>query len=140
MPCDSSHMNYGYNADDWKYGKDYYLHPKREQIRKAGGVFAAIEAGIISPDDGAVRRSMKDKDVLSALLCWVMCELQKSHPATYGSVLTVNPILDRWWSAHQEEDREQQAKILMCKQDAEARDAAMQKLTPQEKALLGLNR
>lgn len=73
--------------------------------------------------------SQKELDDLTAYLC---ARLQRVDPTEYSLELQM------WWRDHQKADKYRAEAELQKKRSKEEKDAALAKLTPYERALLGV--
>lgn len=69
------------------------------------------------------------------LLCHLCGRLEKEDRA---DLITRDLSLDRWWKQHQAWDRERKASEDEATRKREAKDAALAKLTPDERRMLGV--
>lgn len=131
MPCDCSHMAYGYNPDDRRYGPHLYLHNKRDEVLAAGGILLAVASGVLSPDDDVVRSFMSADPPMR-----IACRLADGGPL--NSVRPLDREVLTWISLHNKFDA---ARLRREAERAEAErqyKQAIAKLTPREIELLGL--
>lgn len=133
MPCNCDHMKYGYNPDDYLYGPQLYLHPKREEIRVAGGVFLAIAKGLIGGDDVAARKAAEG-DVPMRIACYLA---DHGRPADDDhSELAIEARV--WLALHERFDAERRAKESEVEAKRALKEKALAKLTDEERRVLGL--
>jgi hypothetical protein len=71
-------------------------------------------------------------------LCWLMGWLTKNHPRIADEAQFQRSDLKAWWERHQEFDRQREAAERAERQREQERLAAIQKLTPAERKMLGL--
>lgn len=84
------------------------------------------------------RKEKKAKQAnLEQMLCYAMTCYQSGQ--NFIRCCNDNEALRLWWNNHQDEDRKRIAKETVSKKVAEVRKNAIAKLTPQERAALGLN-
>lgn len=90
-------------------------------------------------------RVRDEYDALNKAMCWLLTELERR--GTVDECIKGNLWLSEWWRLHKEQDAarlkaeeiEAQREIARG-QVAAIRAAALLKLTPEERAALGLNR
>jgi len=76
-----------------------------------------------------IRRKL---DAVTQMLCW-LCRV------TEPEVIAMNPNLVAWWAAHQADDARREETLRLEVEAKRQRQEALAKLSPQERALLGLN-
>jgi len=79
-------------------------------------------------------------DKLAKLLCGTLTRLQAAEPALTYEELLEWPELREWWTEHQRADAAEQARLAKIKAENAAKKAALKKLTPAERKLLGVGK
>lgn len=72
------------------------------------------------------------------MLCYVCTNVEAGNTLT--AILAEHPELAEWWARHKRMDEAREQTERHNRQVDEARKAALAKLTPQERHLLGFNR
>jgi hypothetical protein len=75
---------------------------------------------------------------LGEMLCYVLSNIEPAGEV--ARLLLLNPKLANWWSKHQKLDEARLAQEARTERARQARAAGLGKLTPEERAALGLNR
>jgi len=144
MPCDNTGAEFGYRQDDHTYGPILYMHEKRREILKAGGILAAVRDGIVDANEMIVLSLMQPTSHVQSsvgihmeLLCYVCTRASRGD--SWADIIAGNPDLETWFQLHQKFDSARIAAEEAKLERKNAKAAAMAKLTPQERALLGFN-
>jgi hypothetical protein len=110
-------MAYNGTSDRQEWGAAWvYMHPQRDRLKKIAG--------------GPLQE-------LGEMLCYLITRVRNGD--TGPGVIDDNPSLRAFAAIHDEEDAERIASENKRRGIAQARKSAMEKLTPQERAALGLN-
>jgi hypothetical protein len=89
-------------------------------------------------EDRAQRKRMGEQiKLLSQMLCYTLTEIEKG--VTYAQLVKQNPQLLHWWNKHKAADAARLQQENADKAIRRAKKAALAKLTPEEKVLLGFN-
>ena len=90
-------------------------------------------------DTGWNRERYKQQcDKLARIACAAMTELEKVGKADF--LVLKDDELRNWWEAHKEADRKERAHIAEIERQARVKQEALNRLTDEEKELLGLVR
>ncbi len=89
------------------------------------------------PGDAIVEHSQR-ADRLARMLCGVMTTLKAYHPVIVRELCAEDKELADWWKQHQEFDRRRIERENADKAKKQAKNAALAKLTPEERKALGL--
>jgi hypothetical protein len=87
-------------------------------------------------DDYEVRRVKREADRLARIACQAMQALEDMGKADF--LLLKDSEVREWWAAHKEADRKAQAAAAEKLRREELKRAALAKLTPEERAALGV--
>lgn len=79
-------------------------------------------------------------DKLAKLLCGVLTHLKKEDEDVLYLALNDVPGLNDWWVEHQRADAAEAARLAEIKAEKAAKKAALKKLTPAERKLLGVTK
>ena len=79
-------------------------------------------------------------DKLARLLCGVLKELEATDPHRADMVVNDVPGVKDWWIEHQRADAAEAARLAQIKAEKAAKKAALKKLTPAERKLLGVTK
>lgn len=79
-------------------------------------------------------------DKLAKLLCATLKRLEAADEHVAWLVFNDVPGLEEWWAEHQKADAEEAARLAKIKADKAAKKAALKKLTPAERKLLGVGK
>lgn len=90
-------------------------------------------------DTGWNRERYKEQcDKLARIACAAMTELEKVGKADF--LVLKDDELRNWWEAHKEADRKERARIAEIERQERVKQEALDRLTDEEKELLGLVR
>lgn len=89
-------------------------------------------------NDSDVRRLKKEADKLARIACEALTELEKAGKADF--LILKNDELREWWEAHKEADRKEKARVAEKERRERVKQEALDRLTDEEKELLGLKR
>lgn len=90
-------------------------------------------------DLGWNRERYKEQcDKLARIACAAMTELEKVGKADF--LVLKDDELRNWWEAHKEADRKERARIAEIERQEQVKQEALDRLTDEEKELLGLVR
>lgn len=90
-------------------------------------------------DTGWNRERYKEQcDKLARIACAAMTELEKVGKADF--LVLKDDELRNWWEAHKETDRKERARIAEIERQERVKQEALDRLTDEEKELLGLVR
>lgn len=78
-------------------------------------------------------------DKLARLLCGSLMWLEKHDKNAYTQLLEWPELAD-WWTEHQKADAEEAARKAKLIAEKKAKKAALKKLTPEERKLLGVGK
>jgi hypothetical protein len=87
-------------------------------------------------DDYEVRKVKREADRLARIACQAMQTLEDMGKADF--LLLKDSEVREWWTAHKEADRKAQAAAAEKLRREELKRAALAKLTPEERAALGI--
>lgn len=87
-------------------------------------------------DSGRVGKLKEQADRLARMACAAMDELEANGIAEV--LLLKNDELREWWTAHKEADRKEKARIAEKERKARVKQEALDRLSDEEKELLGL--
>lgn len=87
-------------------------------------------------DGGAYEREQRQK--LTQMLCYVCTQYEQG--VRWDIALNGNDVLAAWWVAHKQADERRAAQEAADREAEEYRRRGLAKLTPNERAALGLNR
>ena len=79
-------------------------------------------------------------DKLAKLLCGTLTKLEQLDEQIAARVFAAVPGLETWWTEHQKADAAEQARLAKIKAENAAKKAALKKLTPAERKLLGVGK
>jgi len=86
--------------------------------------------------DSDVRRLKKEADKLARIACAAMTELEKMGKEDF--LILKNEEVGQWWAAHKEADRKEQERIAEKERKERLKKEALDRLTDEEKEVLGL--
>jgi hypothetical protein len=87
-------------------------------------------------NDGEVRRLKAVADRLARIACKAMTELTEQGRADF--LLLRDEEVSTWWTKHQEDDRKEREREAARKRKEEIKNAALAKLSDEEKSALGI--
>ena len=91
-----------------------------------------------SSSDSDIRRLKKEADKLARIACAAMTELEKMGKEDF--LILKNEEVGQWWAAHKEADRKEQERVAEKERRERVKKEALDRLTDEEKELLGLKR
>lgn len=91
-----------------------------------------------SSSDSDIKRLKKEADKLARIACEALTELEKAGKADF--LILKNDELREWWESHKEADRKEKARVAEKERRERVRQEALDRLTDEEKELLGLKR
>lgn len=91
------------------------------------------------------QQTQKENDKLTKFLCTILSTLELENELGHFAELfdykeggISRKELFAWWEAHKEEDRKRKERAREAAERKEKKDAALSKLTPEERKLLGV--
>ena len=91
-----------------------------------------------SSSDSDIKRLKKEADKLARIACEALTELEKAGKADF--LILKNDELREWWEAHKEADRKEKARVAEQERRERVKREALDRLTDEEKELLGLKK
>jgi len=91
-----------------------------------------------SSSDRDVQRLKKEADKLARIACAAMTELEKMGKEDF--LILKNEEVGHWWAAHKEADRKERERVAEKERRERVKKEALDRLTDEEKELLGLKR
>ena len=76
-------------------------------------------------------------DIVSRIACKALTHIEESRDGLEILILK-DPEIAKWWSAHKEADRQEQERVRIEAEEKRLRKAALSKLSPAERKILGV--